>query len=332
MFPCFNFQTYNRPTQLVIGTITNPTNTHIRTWRRLHMKNTRHVIQVFITGFVSNELCEHMSREKQDDMISVMTTEGPRRGLIEKTLAWFAISTSLFPRTKFIAKTEDDVYIHMQNIHIIIKSFPRVPHIAAGWMQSGYINTRSLQMCGHMKLSNRTCMKNYRKEDSLVGPYYYPAGILEIFSKQIIHVFRSTKFTNFYLSHKWGSQVEDSVVGYVIQQQLNIYYVELFPSISNLWHLDRKLIRPKQIIALHKVFPDKEFLRKKAQREMRQNNLFKKKHIPSQNHMELQQIMNIKWLPIIENIDDTDILKNNKVHCKELVTKGPYFCRFKILV
>jgi hypothetical protein len=296
------------------------------------MKNTRHVIQVFITGFVSNELCEHMSREEQNDMISVMTTEGPRRGLIEKTLAWFAISTSLFPRTKFIAKTEDDVYIHMQNIHIIIKSFPRVRHVAAGWMQSGYINTRSLQMCGHMKLSNRTCMKNYRKGDSLVGPYYYPAGMLEILSKQIIHAFRSTEFTNFYLSHKWGSQVEDSVVGYVIQQRLNIHYVELFPSISNLWHLDRKLIRPKQIIALHKVFPDKEFLRNKAQSEMRQNNLLKKKHIPSQNYMKLQQIMNIKWLPILENIDDTNILKSNKAKCRELVTKRSQLCGFKILV
>ena len=60
--------------------------------------------------------------------------------------------------------------------------------------------------------------------------------------------------------------------------------------------------------------------------------LLQKSERKMRKHMKLQQIMNIKWLPIIEHIDDTDILKNNKVHCKELVTKGPQFCRFKILV
>lgn len=335
MLRCFDFQTVETPLHLVIGTISSPYNIVSRKWKRDYMMtNMRFSKIIFVIGIVSQDRCKKLYdlEYNNKDMISVMAKEGNIRGSIDKTIAWFTVAPSIFTKTKFFGKTDDDTFVHLPNLQMSLSFLPRKKHLIAGWIQHSYMGTTNLTMCGHLKTSNDTCKDRY-----VFGPYYYPASSLELISKRVCDSFSSRGIVNLInkYNHRFRSANEDSIIGFIIANARlrQLHFVDLHPNVGNLWHMDNKIIYPRTMISVHKFNSDIDALENKMKKESRQNIIFKTHHIPLQYHIYSQYKLNKKWESTLRQIDYDYKFKTSRAKCTvSTFHKDIKLCRFPYIV
>lgn len=322
MLTCFNILSDPYPYYLILGTIINPESTIIRQWKRTYMKDNKYARNIFVTGILQKDTCSEYQNERHyNDMLSVMIPEGIQRGNIDKAMAFFTVAPSIFPKTKYIAKVDEETYVNMFNIYNILRFFPkRAPYIIAGWMQHSYINKHTLTMCGHMILNDNTNYNTCKNTSTFIGPYHYPASGIEILSYRVCESMNSqislqiSKYTNRY----WESARQDLILGYILNSQVfkdKIIYINLFPYICDISHIQQKVTTLDKAIAINTFNPDLKLMAALSQKERALNNYLVKRNLRPQFFVKRKEKLIQKFKPLIERMPSST-LKARKLQCK----------------
>ncbi|KAL1508033.1 hypothetical protein AB1Y20_007629 [Prymnesium parvum] len=247
-----------RPRVLALGVVTAPANAARRRWLRhttqLHTGGA--IVQRFLVGTDrwGPSLAEEAARTR--DILLVEARDGSAASCVEKSFAWWLLALSLFPRAEYIAKTDDDSFNNLRQLHHAVRRFPP-GMVYAGWPQySSFLPERN-QACGWGASSRHAlsaaaspksnchpcdrlpCFLEGRRGGTplnltLYGPYVFATGALELLSRPLAAQVFGLEWTRRWVGAnqliaadgpraaeqarwlKWKCYAEDSLVGYAV--------------------------------------------------------------------------------------------------------------------
>jgi len=102
-----------------------------------------------------------------------------------KTMAWYRYAVAAYPGATFIAKTDDDAYVHTVKLEHNMRRFAHEPHIYIGSTLWGSYATKTFEPCAR-RMGPMMTMGGMKEENCVekgaVGPYPYAVGMLQVLS------------------------------------------------------------------------------------------------------------------------------------------------------
>ena len=201
-----------RPMAIVIGVLSS-THALRRSLLRRAAQGQASVAQRFLLGC---PLSQETAREAQEtgDVMALPVKDSCRAtsaAIVEKSFQWWTLAPTLFPRAAYIAKSDDDTFIHVSNLVALLRA-PVLPMrqslVYGGWAQFSSFIPELNTHCGwsmgpEAALEHATSAspsprgrpawsKCHVPNTSLEGPYVYAAGAFELFSAALARLtFRS---------------------------------------------------------------------------------------------------------------------------------------------
>ena len=122
-----------------------------------------------------------------DDML-LLETVPERKSPCLKTMAWYRYAVHAFPRATFIAKTDDDAYVHTVKLEVNMRPFVGQQWVYVGSTLWGSYITKTFEPCarrlGPMMAHGGMAEENCRPRGA-IGPYPYAVGMLQVLSHQL---------------------------------------------------------------------------------------------------------------------------------------------------
>ena len=165
------------------------------TWKTYaNVGKTMHV--VFIVALLQSDLSpiptdmERRLRVEAERYGDVLLLEGvpERKSPCLKTMAWFRHAVRNYPYAPFIAKTDDDAFVHTIKLEANIRPFTNTERVYIGSTLWGSYITKTFEACARRMGPNMCAggMKEERcKERGAIGPYPYAVGMLQVLSYNV---------------------------------------------------------------------------------------------------------------------------------------------------
>lgn len=171
-----------------------------RQWIRETWKtypNVGHTMDVvFIVGMLQKDLTpidpmitKRIREESATNLDMLILNKVPeRKSPCLKTMAWFRYAVYAYPKTAFIAKTDDDAFVATVKLEANMRRFVDVEHVYIGSTLWGTYITKTFEACarrmGPMMAVGGMKEENCR-ERGAIGPYPYAVGMLQVLSHNV---------------------------------------------------------------------------------------------------------------------------------------------------
>lgn len=154
------------------------------------------MVSKFVVGMLQsnlqklpNELEKQLRSEANSHSDMLLLENVPeRKSPCLKTMAWYRYAVHAFPRATFIAKTDDDAYVHTVKLELNMRPFVGQRWVYVGSTLWGSFITRTFEPCarrlGPMMASAGMVEENCKTRGA-IGPYPYAVGMLQVLSHQL---------------------------------------------------------------------------------------------------------------------------------------------------
>ena len=124
---------------------------------------------------------------KHSDML-LLEQVPERKSPCLKTMAWYKYAVKTYPKAVFIAKTDDDAFVHTVKLEHNMRRFAGQQDIYIGSTLWGSYITKTFEACARRMGPNMAVggMKEERcYERGAIGPYPYAVGMLQVLSQPL---------------------------------------------------------------------------------------------------------------------------------------------------
>ena len=105
-----------------------------------------------------------------------------------KTMWWYRHAVKTWPAATFIAKTDDDAYVHTLKLEHNMRRFASQPLVYIGSTLWGSYITKTFEPCAR-RMGPMMCKGGMQEEKcaerGAVGPYPYAVGMLQVLSQKV---------------------------------------------------------------------------------------------------------------------------------------------------
>lgn len=135
---------------------------------------------------VPTDLSSALRKEADEHGDTLLLERVPeRKSPCLKTMAWYRHAVSAFPRATFIAKTDDDAYVHTIKLEHNMRRFAGVSHVYVGSTLWGSYITKTFEACAR-RMGPMMTVSGMQEEKCVergaIGPYPYAVGMLQVLS------------------------------------------------------------------------------------------------------------------------------------------------------
>ena len=138
-----------------------------------------------IPAQISRQLTQEQT--EHNDLL-VLDTVPERKSPCLKTMAWYTWATKHYPDAVFIAKTDDDAYVHVLKLELNMRRFASEPLIYIGSTLWGSFIKKTFAPCAR-RMGPMMCVGGMKEENCVaqgaVGPYPYAVGMLQVLSHKV---------------------------------------------------------------------------------------------------------------------------------------------------
>ncbi|KAL3914777.1 MAG: hypothetical protein SGPRY_007502, partial [Prymnesium sp.] len=191
---------------IALGIVSNcmwppPPNTQQQANRRKWIRATfltypnvgKSVAAKFVVGMLQSNLkkvppdLEEMLRSEASAHTDMLLLENvpERKSPCLKTMAWYRYAVTAYPRASFIAKTDDDAYVHTVKLEVNMRPFLGQQWVYVGSTLWGAFIKETFEPCarrlGPMMASGGMKEENCKPRGA-IGPYPYAVGMLQVLS------------------------------------------------------------------------------------------------------------------------------------------------------
>ena len=374
-----------RQLTLAIGIIAHPRLTDRRIWLRRAAERFSEalVAQRFIVGCVkSMDTAVSKEAEQFKDLVFVTQKDGLSRSCVAKSFAWWREALTIFPAAAFIAKTDDDSLNHLSNLAALLtpQRTPISPStrslIYGGWAQfSSYLPLYN-RPCGwsfgqrgaaaaaknvtrlggpmtncHFCVDHPFCYvrghsTGIKLNSTIIGPYIFAAGALELLSAPLVRLVFSSGSTNELVRRAssevneerhpsppelhgnvmwtpWTCSMEDNFVGVAVHMATSAVNAAV-----DFWLLgglvedahDKMLkntTRLEPLLTVHKLELDADRLQAEVHKEERAN-AYRQMHAAkpwNETHRKWRMALMTRLKPKLEALNQSAVAPPRKVHC-----------------
>jgi len=138
---------------------------------------------------VPESLAKRLRREAAEygDML-LLERVPERKSPCLKTMAWYRHALQAYPAATFIAKTDDDAYVHTVKLEVNMRRFAHEPLVYIGSTLWGTYIVDSFEACAR-RMGPMMCAGGMREERcaerGAIGPYPYAVGMLQVLSRPV---------------------------------------------------------------------------------------------------------------------------------------------------
>lgn len=105
-----------------------------------------------------------------------------------KTMAWFRHAAATYPHATFLAKTDDDAFVHTIKLEHNMRRFAHEPRIYLGSTLWGTYIPKTFEACAR-RMGPMMALGGMKEEKCLergaIGPYPYAVGMLQVLSHEV---------------------------------------------------------------------------------------------------------------------------------------------------
>lgn len=150
----------------------------------------------FVIGMLQTDLSripQHIenglvSEQEQFHDLLLLQTVPERKSPCLKTMAWYKWAVRAYPTATFIAKTDDDAYVHTLKLEHNMRRFASNPLVYIGSTLWGSYIPTIFEACAR-RMGPMMTMGGMKEEKCLergaIGPYPYAVGMLQVLSYQV---------------------------------------------------------------------------------------------------------------------------------------------------
>lgn len=294
---------------LALGVLATPSLPARRQWLRAAAARfaepsiqSRFVLGCPLTEALRREAATH------PDLLFVGARDGSQKSCIEKSFAWWSVAPTIFYRTAYIGKTDDDSMNHLSNLAELLKSslLSARRHVYGGWAQfssflpehnvpcgwsfgqGGALRAHNVSRLGGTETNCRFCVNHPFCYDhrgissgellntTIVGPYIFAVGALELMSAALAQLVFSSNSTRSLLEAQsvisdkdmrsrrqphgklwahWGCAAEDNFVGLAVYRSTQAERISAdFLSLAGLVvDVSERTRNVSQLVTAHKL-------------------------------------------------------------------------------